>query len=117
MKILAGRVGLRIKRVFYDTHSQHFWGSEQYRRDIPLLDERSYCLNPGRSPFTPADIAVWDARCRMLNEDGRADAAGFVLVAAKRARRLARAASSGERRRAGWRARHRPTALAAEPRA
>jgi len=87
-------VGLRIKRVFYDTHSQHFWGSEQYTRDIPLLDERSYCFNPGRSPFTPADIALWDARCRMLNEDGRAHAAGFVLVASKRARRRARAAST-----------------------
>ena len=83
MKILAGRAGLRIKRIFYDTHSQHFWASEQYVRDIPLLDERSYCVDPGRSMFGPAEIAHWDSMCRMLNEEGRADAAGFVLVPAK----------------------------------
>ena len=82
MKILASRAGLHIKRVFYDTHSQHFWGSEQYRQDIPLLDERSYCVNPGRSIFRPAEIAHWEARCRVLNRHGGADAGGFVLTAA-----------------------------------
>lgn len=80
MRILATRAGLRIKRIFYDTHIQHFYGSEQYARDIPLLDERSYCVNPGRSIFSPADIANWESRCRTLNEEGRADAAGFVLT-------------------------------------
>lgn len=83
MKILAAAADLRIKRIFYESHSQHFWASEQYTRDIPLMDERSYNVNPDRSIFRPAEIAYWDAKCRTLNEQGRADAAGFVLVAAK----------------------------------
>lgn len=83
MKILASRAGLRIKRIIYDTHGQRFWASEQYARDIPLLDERSYCVDPGRSIFAAADIAHWESRCRTLNDEGRADAARFVLVAAK----------------------------------
>lgn len=87
MKILAARAGLRVKRVFYDTHSQHFWASEQYVRDIPLLDDRSYCVDRSRSIFGPEEIAHWESRCRTLNDEGRADAGGFLLVAAGARRR------------------------------
>ena len=87
MEILAARAGLRIKRVFYDSHSQHFWGSEQYGRDIPLLYDRAYCVDRSRSIFGPEEIAHWESRCRRLNDEGRADAGGFLLVAAGARRR------------------------------
>ncbi len=83
MKILARRTGLRIKRVFYDTHAMHFWGSEQYLRDIPLLDDRSHCVDPAKSIFRATDIAHWEAKCQTLNQEGGADAAGFLLTAAR----------------------------------
>jgi SAM-dependent methyltransferase len=83
---LAEEAGFAVDEVAYDSTAFQFWGSEQYARDIPLLDERSYCVDPGRSIFRPAEIAHWEARCRILNREGRADAAGFVLTAARNGR-------------------------------
>jgi SAM-dependent methyltransferase len=41
MAMLAGRTGLRLGDVVFDSNEFQFWGSEQYLNDIPMHDPRS----------------------------------------------------------------------------
>ncbi|GAC1317203.1 MAG: class I SAM-dependent methyltransferase [Thermoleophilaceae bacterium] len=82
MGLLAERAGLRVVRMSYDSHALQFWGSEQYRRDIALHDERSWVRSPASSPFSRADIARWHAEAQRLNLIAAGDSGAFVLRAA-----------------------------------
>jgi len=79
MGILAERAGFEIARVAYDSTAFQFWASEQYRRDIPLFDRRSYAVSPGASIFTQAEILAFEKRARELNDAGLGDQAVFYL--------------------------------------
>jgi hypothetical protein len=79
MALLASRSGFTITDVRYDSSAFQFWGSEQYLRGIPLRSPRSYAENPGRSIFSPKQIADFERRARELNEAGQGDQAGFFL--------------------------------------
>ncbi|MEE7479145.1 class I SAM-dependent methyltransferase [Methylobacterium hispanicum] len=76
---LAERSGFRIAEVAYDSYDLQFWGSEQYRRDIPLFDPGSYRWGQGAPLFTPEEIDRWRARSVALNAEGRGDQAAFYL--------------------------------------
>lgn len=78
-KSLAEGAGFAVDEVAYDSTAFQFWGSEQYARDIPLADERSYFVNPSDSVFTPEEIAAFDARAEELNREGEGDQAVFYL--------------------------------------
>ncbi|HST51958.1 MAG TPA: class I SAM-dependent methyltransferase [Pyrinomonadaceae bacterium] len=78
-KVLAEEEGFSVDEVAYDSTAFQFWGSEQYARDIPLSDSRSYFLNPARSPFTEEQIADFAARAAALNARGEGDQAVFYL--------------------------------------
>jgi len=80
IRILAERSGFTVQRVQYDSDSFQFWGSEQYRRGIPLQDARSHAVNPSRSPFLPNQIAEFERRAKVLNARGEGDQASFYLV-------------------------------------
>jgi SAM-dependent methyltransferase len=84
MEILADRCGLDLREVTHDSSAFQFWGSEQYRRDIPLRDERSHVENPKNSGFTKAEIAAFTARAEELNAAGQGDQAVFYLSPRKR---------------------------------
>lgn len=79
LDILAAEAGLAVRAVRHDSYELQFWGSEQYRRDIPLRSEQSY--NWGRNPavFTPAQMDAWRAESAALNREGRGDQAAFYL--------------------------------------
>jgi SAM-dependent methyltransferase len=77
---MAARNGFSVEEVLYDSGAFQFWGSEQYRRDIPLNDGRSYRVNKGRSPFGRRDMARFRERAGELNALGDGDQACFVLV-------------------------------------
>lgn len=79
---LARAASLRIAAVAHDSYDLQFWGSEQYRRDIPLQDPGSYRWGQGAPLFSPEEIADWRARAEALNRAGRGDQAAFYLVAA-----------------------------------
>lgn len=51
MEILCQDVGLKIVDSYYDSSEFQFIGSEQYVRDIPLYDKRSYYVNPYSSGY------------------------------------------------------------------
>ncbi|MGA2165651.1 MAG: class I SAM-dependent methyltransferase [Solirubrobacteraceae bacterium] len=81
MSILAEQAGMTVARVFFDSGSFQLWGSEQYRKDIPLRDPRSYFEDPETALFTPAEIKDFERRALRLNKQGAGDSAGFVLEA------------------------------------
>ncbi|MEX1140878.1 MAG: class I SAM-dependent methyltransferase [Thermoleophilaceae bacterium] len=83
MRALAERTELRIARTFRDSYALQFWGSEQYRRDIPLNDPRSWAVDPQRAVFTQAEIDEFERRSAELNRRGDGDSAGFVLRRAR----------------------------------
>jgi SAM-dependent methyltransferase len=79
MSILAEQLGLTVSRVFFDSTSFQFWGSEQYKRDIPHRDPRSYGENPNTDLFTADEIRRFHRRAQRMNRQGIGDSAGFVL--------------------------------------
>ncbi|MBV9928377.1 MAG: class I SAM-dependent methyltransferase [Acidobacteria bacterium] len=76
---LAEGAGFSVDEVAYDSTAFQFWGSEQYARDIPLTDPRSYFVNPSDSVFAPEELAAFEARARELNRTGEGDQAIFYL--------------------------------------
>jgi SAM-dependent methyltransferase len=79
MRMLARRAGLEIFRVEYDSDETQFLCSEQYRRDIPLRDARSYYRNPNQALFTPLEIADAKTKALEVNRRKQGDQACFYL--------------------------------------
>ncbi len=70
-RILVEQAGLKIETIIYDSTGFQFWGSEMYRRDIPLMNMRE----PGKSIesfFQPEKLAEFEGRAENLNrlQDG-----------------------------------------------
>lgn len=93
IRILAERNGLVIKQIVYDSDARQFWGSEQYRRNIPHLSPASYKVDPAASLFTKPEMDAFEERARTLNREGRGDQASFYLTHGSM---LAGATSSGD---------------------
>lgn len=79
IQMLAKRHGLAVRSIVYDSGAFQFWGSEQYVRDIPLRDPKSYAANPRLSIFSKREIAVFARRARELNKLHKGDQAVFYL--------------------------------------
>ena len=82
LKHLAEQAGLSVTDVIDDSNSFQFWGSEQYRRGIPLMSSQSLFTNPNASLFTPAQIAEFDRHAEALKATGDGDTACFFLKTA-----------------------------------
>lgn len=68
MEMLAEDAEFQLHDVLYDSYEIQFWGSEQYMRGIPLMDKRSYRINPKASMFTNEKIREFKRRGGELNE-------------------------------------------------
>lgn len=79
IKILTEHSGFEIKKINYDSRSWQLWGSEQYSKNISLMDERSYYINPKKSIFTENEINEFEKRVIELNKNGDGDQAEFYL--------------------------------------
>jgi SAM-dependent methyltransferase len=77
---LCERLGAGVLSVADDSTGFQFWGSEQYRRGIPLMDERSVMVKPGDSPFSKAQLQAWEKQAAVLNREGRGDQAAWVIA-------------------------------------
>ena len=75
--LLAERVGLRVTRVDYDSDGFQSWGSELYRRDIPLSAARQG--NP-RGLFSANELKRFRDAARELNDCGEGGRAAFYLA-------------------------------------
>ena len=79
MKIIAKTIGFKLSEIIHDSTAFQFWGSEQYKNNIPLKDERSYAINPQTSIFSEEDICVLAKRADELNANKQGDQAIFYL--------------------------------------
>ncbi|MEJ0070465.1 MAG: class I SAM-dependent methyltransferase [Pseudomonadota bacterium] len=79
LELTAAQAGLRLAGLECDSTAFQFWGSEQYRREIPLYAANSYAVDPSASAFTADDIARFDAEASQLNRDRRGDQIAAVL--------------------------------------
>ena len=71
-RLVAG-AEFRIVKQWCDSTAFQFWGSEQYKRDIPLYSARSWLVDPERSIFSKEQIEAYEGRARELNASGRGD--------------------------------------------
>ena len=79
MTVLAERCRFSVEKVIRNSCAMQFWGSEQYRAGIPLMDRRSYLVNPAELPFSEPQIKAWQAESVRLNAEGTGDWATFYL--------------------------------------
>jgi 2-polyprenyl-3-methyl-5-hydroxy-6-metoxy-1,4-benzoquinol methylase len=79
MRILAAQSNLNLYNIVYDSTSFQFYGSEQYKKNIPLRDALSYSENPRNSIFTRAELSAFTKRARELNDTGQGDQAVFYF--------------------------------------
>jgi SAM-dependent methyltransferase len=79
LRILAKGAGLSVYDVVYDSNELQFWGSEQYRKDIPMESPLSYKYAPDASHFSKKDIALFKMKADELNRQGLGDMAAFYM--------------------------------------
>lgn len=79
IQILAEQAALKVANTTYDSTEYQFWSSEQYLRDIPLRDKRSYAENPRKSIFSRKEIRAFKTRTIELNKNKEGDSACFYL--------------------------------------
>jgi SAM-dependent methyltransferase len=79
MKILSNAAGFQIADIVFDSNESQFWGSEQYCKDIPLMDKKSYLIDPKASIFSTHEIEAFKSRTEELNKNKEGDQASFYL--------------------------------------
>lgn len=80
MKILADKAGFKVDKVRFDSTGFQIWGSEQYVKNISLMEKRSYKISPRKSIFSHRDIRVFNKQARQLNDSNDGDQACFYLI-------------------------------------
>lgn len=73
LRFLADKYGFDLVKIEYDSRSIQLWGSEQYMRNIQLMDEKSYFVNPDNSIFTNEQIEKYEEKTKKLNEEKDGD--------------------------------------------
>jgi len=79
ISLLAKMANLTLDKVVYDSTEFQFWGSEQYLRDIPLHDPRSYDKNPEKPIFSEEEINSFKEKAKELNSKKKGDSCAFFL--------------------------------------
>lgn len=80
LKIVAEKAGFTIQNVDYDSSAFQFWGSEQYKLDIPLRGhEKSLGENVKSDLFTKSQYSDWAKESQRLNKAKKGDQAVIYL--------------------------------------
>jgi len=79
MRQLATQASLNVKDLWCDSNMIQFWGSEQYAKDIPLNDARSYNVDPENSIFSKDDIARFQRQTEQVNKELQGDTICVLL--------------------------------------
>jgi len=77
--LLAKKNGFDLEKVVYDSTGFQFYGSEQYIKDVPLFDAKSYIVNKKTTLFTEHQIMEWEQEAQDLNKKEDGDQACFFL--------------------------------------
>jgi len=79
-KLLAENTGFAVTKIDFDSYAFQFWGSEQYKLNIPLRNnERSYAENKQTSIFTLQQLSDWENKSIEFNDNNLGDQAIFYL--------------------------------------
>ena len=77
MRMAAQLAGLNVRQIKYDSGILQFWGSELYRRDIPLAEgERNLSKY-----FDAKTMKKYAEEAKALNASGQGDQAAFIITA------------------------------------
>ncbi len=76
---LLNESNLEIKKIVFDSSEYQFYASEQIKKDIPLISERSYLINPNKSVFTKKQIQEYKKKAKELNDKNMGDQAIFFI--------------------------------------
>ena len=71
--VLAERCGFSVCRISDDADAFQFWGSEQYRRGIPLMRSGCHDITPAPGAFTAAQLRDMARRAEQLNREHAGD--------------------------------------------
>ncbi|RJS48968.1 MAG: hypothetical protein CIT03_05395 [Methanobacterium sp.] len=77
--ILLKKSSLKLQEVIYNSDEFFFYGSEQYKRGIALMDDESYLINPKKSIFTKKEIGEFKKKAQELNNKNLGDQCVFIL--------------------------------------
>lgn len=80
LKLLLKKHDMKIYDYYNDSTSFQFWGSEQYKKNIPLYSEKSYLKNPLKSIFNYADIQKFKKKSKSLNKNKKGDQAVYYIM-------------------------------------
>ncbi len=72
MQRLAERAGLNIEYLFHDSTELQFYGSEQYKSDVPFN-------HGGTTIFSDVRLRDWAFQAEQLNARDDGDHAVFIL--------------------------------------
>ncbi|MCP4262408.1 MAG: class I SAM-dependent methyltransferase [Planctomycetes bacterium] len=82
MEYMAQKTGFTITNILYESIAFQFWASEQYVRDIPLVDPKSFYIRKRLSKdtiFSKREMKEFSTKAQQLNKEKRGDYAGFIL--------------------------------------
>jgi SAM-dependent methyltransferase len=78
-KLLVDKTSLHLEKTVFDSTAIQFWGSEQYKKDIALRDNRSYAISRSGSIFRRGEIKDYKKRSDELNRNKAGDQVIFYL--------------------------------------
>lgn len=79
LKLLAGKVGMEVFDIQYDSSAFEFYGSEMYARGIPLTNENSPWINPKSTIFTHSEMDHFKTLAKKVNQEKQGGRAAFFL--------------------------------------
>jgi SAM-dependent methyltransferase len=80
VRVLARATGLELRDTRHEAYALELWGSEQYRRDIPLTDPRSHHMGGRGELFSRGEMRAFAKRAHELARTGEAGRAAFWLA-------------------------------------
>jgi SAM-dependent methyltransferase len=83
IELLAEQSGLSVGEVVYEGNESQFLGSEQYMRDIPMMDPRSFSAGGARRLMNWRRNRALRTRAKELNRNRDGDLACFYLCKTK----------------------------------
>lgn len=79
-KAFVDSCGFHVYKEVYESTEYQFYGSEQYKKGIPLRSETSYYDHPDRSIFSESDIHEFKKKADKLNQEKQGDIVCFYLA-------------------------------------
>ena len=80
MDILTKKTGFNISNIIYDSNELQFCGSEQYKKNISIMSDKSYYKNKNNSIFSKKEINFFKKQSMSLNKKRMGDQVALFLT-------------------------------------